>query len=266
MAFLSAASLSFDGFDDINYAKTFALAPKAGYRWIEFNCWYPNTLTEAKIDDIKIRCKMTGLSPSSIHIGPVGGESRDEQTKDVCHKIVAMQLAKRLGCRRVIFTGYQRGSMGGIKGITKVMKYLAPIAEEMDILLSLENHVGNNIENIQDYQKIMGEISSPNVGICMDTGHFDAASVNMSELINALGERVNHIHLKENNGIGKKEFTRFFEGTTDNDGIVKTMLQRGYTGFFVVEVSPEIGEHDGRPFTIDDTKRPYEHFSQFIQN
>lgn len=263
MIALSAASLSFDGFGDMDYVKTFEIAPVAGYKWIEFNCWYPRTLTEDKMDDLKARLKESSMKPSSIHIGSIGGENRNERTKDVCHKVEAMRLAKRLGCKRVCFTGYPRGAMGGLEGVIEVMKIIAPIAQKMDVLLCLENHVHNNIENIGDYRKILEATPSPNVGICMDTGHFDAANVDMDELMDKLGDRINHIHLKENRGIGKKEFTRFFEGTTDNDGIVKKMIERGYEGFLVVEVSPEIGEHDGRPFTLEDTQKPCEHFSLY---
>ena len=264
---LACASLSFDGFGDENYVKAFEMAPKAGYGYIEFNCWYPRTLTPSKMQDIKERCKNNGLLPAALHVSNFGGaDNRMEMTKDVCHKIRAMEAAKELGCRRVVATGYQRGQGGGLNAIINCLKEIAPIAEEMDILICLENHANNNIENIEDYQMILDAVPSKNVGICIDTGHFDAANVSMDEVINKFAARINHIHLKENKGMGEKIFTRFGEGTTDNHHIVKRMISLGYEGFLTIELSPEIGESDGRPFGINDVILPREMFESYITN
>jgi len=261
---LAAASLSFDGFGDNNFVKTFELAPQIGYKYIEFNCWYPSTLTPAKMCDLNERMSKTGLKAAAIHVGSFGGANRDDLAKDVCHKIRAMQCAKELGCRRISASGYDRGGAGGIEGIIESLKELAPIAEEMDVLICLENHAKNNLENIDDYRRIMDAIPSQHVGINIDTGHFDAAGVDMMRLIDEMGDRVNHIHVKENKFFGKKEFTRFGEGITDNYAVIEAMIERGYEGFLTVELSPEIGEHDGRPFTMDDIKKPYALFSKYV--
>jgi sugar phosphate isomerase/epimerase len=261
---LAAASLSFDGFGDNNFVKTFDLAPQIGYKYIEFNCWYPSTLTPGKMRDLNERMSKTGLKAAAIHLGSFGGSNRDELTQDVCHKVRAMQCAKELGCRRISASGHGRGEAGGLDGIIESLKILAPIAEEMDVLICLENHAENNLENIDDYRRIMDIIPSRHVGINIDTGHFDAAGVDMMKLIEEFGDRVNHIHVKENKGYGKKEFTRFGEGVTDNDAIIEAMVKRGYEGFITVELSPEIGEHDGRPFTIEDIRKPYTLFSKYI--
>ena len=122
--------------------------------------------------------------------------------------------------------------------IIRVLEKIAPVAEEMDVLICLENHAKNNLENIDDYAAIMKAIDSPFVGICIDTGHFDAAGVDMKKLIEQLGPRVNHIHLKENRGFGTQLFTKFGEGTTDNAGIVELMKARGYSGYVNIEISP----------------------------
>jgi sugar phosphate isomerase/epimerase len=138
-----------------------------------------------------------------------------------------------------------------------------PVAEEMDILICLENHKDNTIESIEDYRRIFDAVDSRNLGICIDTGHFDASGVDMDELIDEFSARVNHIHLKENRGKGTKQFTRFTEGTTDNHHIIRRMVSLGYSGYLTIELSPEIGEHDGRPFTRADIELPYRMFSPY---
>lgn len=258
---LSCSVISLDGFGDNNFVKTFDIAPKVGFKYIEFNCWHPSTLTPMKIRDLQDRCRKSGLQAASIHVSNFGGNGSMEITRDVCHKIRAMQAAKELGCRRIVASGYSRGEAGGLDAIITSLKELVPVAEDMDMLICLENHANNNIENIEDYERILAEVPSNRVGICIDTGHFDAASVDMDLLIDKFSDRVNHIHLKENKGVGTKNFTRFGEGTTDNHHIVNRMIDLGYEGYINIELSPEIGENDQRPFGIDDIIRPYLMFS-----
>jgi len=139
-----------------------------------------------------------------------------------------------------------------------VLEHLAPVAEELGVRVTLENHAENNIENLADYEAILTAITSPAVGICIDTGHFDAADVDMDELIDRLGERVNHIHVKENRGRGKVAFTRFGEGTTDNHHVIRRMLERGFSGCITCELSPQ-----ERPSTVEDLRTAYEMFCQY---
>ncbi|MFA6506631.1 MAG: sugar phosphate isomerase/epimerase family protein [Treponemataceae bacterium] len=260
---LACATLSFDGFGNADFKKTFAEAREAGYRHIEFNCWYPETLTPRKMTDLKRRCRDAGLTPASLHISHFGGEGSVGVTKDLCHKLRAMDAALELGCRVVSATGCARGAEGGLDSIIAVLEELMPVAEEKDVLISLENHQGNNLENLEDYRRILKAQPSPNLGITMDTGHFDAAGVKLDDLVDQFFGRINHIHLKENKGFGVKDFCRFGEGTTENARIVERMIALGYSGYLVIEVSPEIGKNDSRPFTIEDLKKPYAMFSGY---
>lgn len=257
---LACATLSFDGFGNNDFVKTFADARSAGYRYIEFNCWYPETLTSRKMIDLKRRCADSGLTPSSLHVSHFGGEGNVGLTKDLCHKLRALDAALELGCRLVSATGCARGAEGGLDSIKAVLEHLVPAAEDRDILISLENHQANNLENLDDYRRILGAFPSSHLGITFDTGHFDAAAVALDDVIDEFSDRINHIHLKENRGFGIKDFCRFGEGTTENARIVERMISLGYSGYLVVEVSPEIAKGDPRPFSIEDLKKPHAMF------
>jgi sugar phosphate isomerase/epimerase len=214
------------------------MLPDIGFKYVEFNCWYPKTITPAKMRDLKQRCEQRGLLPASIHGSHFGGSNGQELSKDTAHKIRLIEAARELGVTRIGATGSARGSNGGLDAIITVLKEIAPVAEEYGVEIGLENHEGNNLENIEDYERIFEVIDSPNVGIWLDTGHFDAANVDMDDLIDRLYSRVNHIHVKDNEIKGQKNFVRFGEGTTDNHHVIDCMLEKGYSGFITVELSP----------------------------
>ena len=261
---MAVSSLSFDGFGDNDFMQTFAFAKEAGYQNVEFNCWYPQLLTSENIKKLKRRCEEADLRPISLHVTAFGGETNDTLTTNVCHKIRAIEAAVELGCRRVVASCMERGCAGGIEAVIEELKIIAPVAEEADVLLCLENHCNNVLENENDYQKILTEIPSSHVGICVDTGHFDASGVNIEQFINQFADRINHIHLKENNGVGVKKFCRFGEGTTDNAKIIRQLLDKGYTGYMSVELSPEIGETgESIAFGMEEWKKPLQLFLQF---
>ena len=260
---LSCASLSFDGFGDVDFVHTFARVGDAGYRYLELNCWYPRTLTPAKMRDLADRSATAGVTAGSLHVAGFGGEGGQGLSKDLGHKLRAVAAAKELGAGVLCASGAGRGKEGGLAAVIAVLAELVSAAEEAGVLISLENHVDNNLENLDDYRRIFDAVDSPALGICMDTGHFEAASVSLDDLIDEFAPKINHIHLKENRGFGVKEFVRFGEGTTANPRAVERMIDAGYSGYLVIELSPEIGSGDNRPFTIDDLKKPYEMFRRY---
>ncbi len=236
---LACATISCDGFDDKDFRASFRIMPDLGYRYIEFNAWYPSAITPAKMYDLKERCAERSIWPACIHGVGFGAENARDLSKDVAHKLRIIDAAREVGCRRISFTGAGRGREGGLDAIVTVLREIAPVAEAKDVLVCLENHAGNNLENIEDYARIFDVIDSPNVGICLDTGHFDAAGVDMDALIDRFRLKINHIHVKDNKGFGRKEFVRFGEGTTDNFHVIDRMLALGYEGFITVELSPQ---------------------------
>ncbi len=236
---LACATISCDGFGDNDFRASFRIMPEIGFRYIEFNAWYPSAITPAKMRDLKQRCTEHAIFPACLHGMGFGGSNARDLSKDVAHKLRFIDAALEVGCRRISFTGAGRGQEGGLEAIITVLREVAPVAEEKDVLICLENHEGNNLENGDDYARIFDAVDSPNLGICLDTGHFDAAGVDMDALIDRFGLKINHIHVKENNGFGRKEFVRFGQGTTDNFHVVDRMLALGYQGFITVELSPQ---------------------------
>jgi len=258
---LACATLSAEGFEYRDFHRTFEMLPAAGFRHVEFNLWFPETMLPSKVRDLCQRCHAAGLAPVAVHGNGFDLSGEAGLTRDLAHKIRLLEIACELGCDVVSISGVRRGKGGGLDGVIAVLRNLAPAAEELGVRVALENHADNNIENLADYEAILGAIDSPAVGVCIDTGHFDAADVDIGELIDRVGDRVNHIHVKENRGRGKVAFTRFGEGTTDNHHVIRRMIDRGFSGCITCELSPQ-----DRPSTVEDLRTAYEMFRQYETN
>lgn len=189
---LACATISCDGFDDNDFQESFRIMPEVGFKFIEFNAWYPRDITPANIRNLKERCARHHLQPACIHGMGFGADNPRELSKDVGHKLRIIDAAVELGCRRVSFTGAGRGQEGGLAAIITVLKEVTPAAEENGVLICLENRADNNLETIDDYAQIFDAIDSPAIGVCLDTGHFDASGVNMDDLIDRFQLKINH--------------------------------------------------------------------------
>lgn len=231
---LAIATICLDGFGDENFEPAFEIIPQTGIRNVEFNVWYPRNITPSGIESIRERCYENGLKPISLQ----GTAFGDNVLKDVTHKLWLMEQAKALGCRRVKFTGAGRGKAGGLENVIEALKELAPAAEEIDVLIAVENHANNNIENIEDYEKIFSAVDSTHVGMCLDMGHFDGASVNNFEVIERFHEKINHVDLKDVVAFGTYKSVPYGEGITQGEKIVSTLLDKGYSGYLVIEQAP----------------------------
>ncbi|WP_020528892.1 sugar phosphate isomerase/epimerase family protein [Flexithrix dorotheae] len=233
---LAIASICLDGFGDENFKNVFEIVPKTGIKNIEFNVWYSRNFTPSGISSIMDRCYETGLRPISLQGTSFGGHVG----KDVGHKMWLMEKAKELGCRRVKFTGSKRGTAGGLESVIEALKALAPVAEEMDVVIAVENHANNNIENIDDYKAIFDQVDSSHIGVCLDMGHFDGASVDNLEVVKEFHEKINHVDIKDTIEFGKYKTVPYGQGVTKGEKIIKALVEKNYTGYLIIEQAPPI--------------------------
>lgn len=253
---LAIATICLDGFGDENFEHAFRLVPQiGGIRNVEFNVWYARNLTPLGIDGIRERCERHGLRPVCLQGTGFGGNV----VKDVTHKLWHMEQARKLGARRVKFTGARRGTEGGLEAVIATLKELAPAAEAMDVLVLVENHANNVLENIEDYERIFGEIGSRHVGLCLDMGHFDGANVDNFEVIRRFPDRILHVDMKDTAAKGVHRVVNYGTGVTDVHGIVRKVLEHGYTGYLLIEQAPPLN-----PGTLlADMRRAYEMFRRY---
>ena len=233
---LAIATICTDGFANKHHEPAMKFIPQFGFRNVELNLWYPDQITPHYITQLKQRCQDAGLKPISVQGSGFGGDGRSGTLKDVSHKLLMMQYARQLDCHIVKFTGSKRGTQGGLKTIIEVCKEVAPAAEELGVLVTLENHANNNLETIADYDQIFSAIDSPNIGLCLDTGHFEGVGIKLIDVVQRFHSRTLHVDLKDCREFGKGHDTvPFGQGVTDFDAFLKVLMSTDYRGYLVVE-------------------------------
>ena len=257
---LAIATICTDGFGNRHHEPAFRLIPEMGFQNVEFNLWYPDQMTPSYLRSIRDRCYQSGLTPVSLQAIGFGGEGRAGLIKDLSHKLVVMDGIERLGGRIVKFTGSRRGTNGGLQHIIDVCKELAPVAEEKGLLVVLENHANNVLENMEDYEEIFSVIDSPNIGMCLDTGHFEGVSVDLHEVVEKFHERILHVDLKDCKARGKGHDTvPFGTGVTDFDSFLTHLMEKKYQGYLVVEQAWSEPKYDWE----NNLKKSYDMFKRW---
>jgi sugar phosphate isomerase/epimerase len=240
---LGCASLSCDGFEDNDFVDTFRLLPTLGYTHVEFDLWHPGNLMRSKIVDLRSRAAAEGLVPAAVYGNHFGHGDKADVVKDITHKLRLIEAALELGCTRIVATGTRGRPPGGLDHVIRVLEHVAPEAEAQGVHICLENHFDNTIETLEDYEAIFDAVSSPAVGMCVDTGHFHASGIDLLGIADRFSERINHVHLKDCRGVGSEEFVALGAGEVDNHGFVERALGRGYRGFLIVELAARDKTH-----------------------
>jgi sugar phosphate isomerase/epimerase len=259
---LAVATICADGFSNQHHKPAFEILPQAGWRNVEFNLWYADQLVPQYLDGLVERCEKSGLTPICVQGTALGGEGREGILKDVSHKLWLLEAAKRLGCRRVKCTGSKRNTNGCLKSVIEVCRELAPVAEELDMLLLLENHAGNVLENIADYDEIFAKIDSPQIGLCLDTGHFEGAGIALVDVVKRFHSRTLQVDLKDCQEFGKGHNTVVFgAGTTNFDAFLDDLLAHDYSGYLVVEMAWA----EPKPPVLENLTKARERFAKYAR-
>lgn len=232
------ATICCDGFGDEDFKHSFEAIPKLGIKNVEFNVWYPRNLTPSGLESIKQRCRQHRLRPISLQAaGFAAGDRNDDICREVSRFMWLIEGCRRLGCRIIKCTGSKRDTRGGLDGIIKVVKEVAPAAEQAGVALVLENHRENNLEFPEDYEKVFAAIDSPAVGICFDMGHFAASGVDLDGFVNRFAEKIFHVDVKDVEKLGSGKFVRYGTGIVPLEATIEHILSKGYQGYLVVELS-----------------------------
>lgn len=116
------------------------------------------------------------------------------------------------------------------------------------LLTALHPHWGMAIETDAHVERLL---ETCDVGLCLDTGHLYLGGADPVAIAQLAASRIHHVHLKDvdagfaarvrSGTLGFRQavidgmFTRLGEGDVEIAGVVRTLEQAGYRGWYVIE-------------------------------
>jgi sugar phosphate isomerase/epimerase len=165
----------------------------------------------------------------------------EQPSQDPARMEQAFQAAVELGIPVVnCGPGGKSGDEAALQATIDSLGSLANMAERYGVTLCVKAHVGAAVWNTPTTLRLMEAVTSPAFGIDMDPSHIYRSGENPVEALQAVIQRVRHVHIRDCKGRqqnpGKPEMQANGRGDIDLLGYIRVLAQHGYTGPLDLEV------------------------------
>jgi sugar phosphate isomerase/epimerase len=231
---LGANSVLFGGFDMPTAFKHIAMA---GYDGIELSA------IEGMSEHLVLG-RWKELAPQIKKLSAEYGLAllaMEQPSQDPAVMETAYQAAVEIGIPIInCGPGGKMGNEASLQQSIDSIGKLAHMAERYGVTLCVKAHVGAAIYNTPTTLKLMEAVTSPAFGIDMDPSHIYRAGENPVEAIQAVVNRVKHVHIRDckgrQQGPGKPELQANGRGDIDLVGYIRVLYAAGYSGPLDLEV------------------------------
>lgn len=129
---------------------------------------------------------------------------------------------------------------------------LCSYAEGSGITICMEN-MAQHHTSAAKLLELVKAVGSPQLGICLDTGHLNIAGGDQYAFITEAGNRLKAIHIADNEGERDQHMMPYGRGTVNWDAVLRGLRDIGYDGFCSFEIPGE----SRSPFEIRQHKLIY---------
>ncbi|MBT3297094.1 MAG: sugar phosphate isomerase/epimerase [Verrucomicrobia bacterium] len=151
------------------------------------------------------------------------------------------------GGERLWKQGWERSDT--LKLSAEVLQELLAHIAGTPLTLCLENSW-----HYEDTMHLVDTIDSPDLCVCMDTGHLNLTGGHWRAFAEWSGDRLKALHIADNMGETDNHILPYGLGTIKWEGFAETLRSIGYEGLFNFEVG---GDAHGRPLSVQLAKLDY---------
>lgn len=222
----------------------------AGFREIEV-CSSPRHLDFHNVDEVRragARMHDLGLHPVSFHAPfaeriDITSFSKPVRDAAVHELLRACEAAALLGCTYVVLhPGPEREGrppeaefIQHMHHAAESLNLIAARCCELGVQLLLENMLAHLLcGHVRDMMYLLGEISTCNVGTCLDTGHAHLAR-ELGLVIQKLSGHLKLVHINDNRGDWDAHLPPG-EGTIDWPWVIQDLRRNQFFGTLVLEL------------------------------
>jgi sugar phosphate isomerase/epimerase len=196
------ASICYRGWAEDEVEATLRFAPNIGYKYMEVHgplTWSLEAIDNFDLPGLQKRIRRSGMLCAGLYTPGWGGSDKENVLAHALAIARCASFAEELGAQHITSTGASlRTEQGALDRVLlcvdQVLKIVSPASS---IRLALEPHYGNVLEQPEDFERILDAFPDPRLGICVDTGHFHSAGVDIPDFIHRFGSRIYTIHLKD---------------------------------------------------------------------
>lgn len=140
----------------------------------------------------------------------------------------------------------------GWDALAAVVHELAEEARDLGHRTVFHPHAGTFVETVAEVERFVATTDPDRVGICLDVGHLTVGGGDPGPMVEELGDRVQHVHLKDVDpdvlarlrsgalpgfqaAVRERLFTELGAGMLDLDGLLGRLADREYDGWLMVE-------------------------------
>lgn len=256
-------AIAFGGFKYINY--NFPNMPLNNPRSMDYmsDRWEQVALGHLEL------MKQAGLTPIQAH-APFAYPRPDEAVEPLLDATIRV-----IECCRVMGIPYVVLHPHAAKGMSmdeftesnrSFFRRLIPVVEKTGVMPLIENigHLRDPhlVRNGHELRHLIEAVDHPLFGACWDIGHANHILTDQSESIRVLGSLLKGLHVQDNLGdpdpknwpwpMDMHTFPLF--GSTNFDGVIQTLLDIGYEGYFTFESDTPKPQRTRPPFIKDGVK------------
>ena len=155
----------------------------------------------------------------------------------------AFRMAEVLDCECVVACA--SGGTGELAAAATDFAWLCDLARRFGVRVALEFLGGaQQVKDVRTAWQIVEAVNAPNGGLLIDTFHFYKGGSDLADLEAVTGEKVFLVHVNDCPELPRAEMEdrhRVFPGAGDLplDAIAAVLLDKGYAGFFSLELFNE---------------------------
>ena len=224
-------------------SETLNHAPKAGYtHWGLAGpiTWTPGLIRWLDTEGLQRQAAEAGLKGlTEVYASAISTDSVEAAESCVEDLLLNAQAAVDLNCPLLVFSGGKR-QPNGLKHTLAGLDKLEQLIAGMPVKVALEPHGGSQFLTEADYDEIFAHITTEQVGITIDTGHFHVAGVDWKGLIHKYPDRIYNVHVKDHIG---SQSVPIGEGEVDMPGLIHELRAINYRGPLAVELEVEDPEN-----------------------
>jgi sugar phosphate isomerase/epimerase len=216
--------------------ETFRYAASAGFKYwgmagpFSFEPGLIQWLDVAKLQRCAREAGLVGCT--EIWTPPIPTDSEEWAQTGAEHIAMCARVAVQIRCPVIVQTGGPRREGGLPKTIAGIEKLLRRV-KDLPIKVALEPHVNSQILYPEDYAEIFRRLSTPQLGVTVDIGHFHSAGVDWKAIIRAWRDRIYNVHVKDHVG---RQSVPIGRGEIDLAGLVRELDGIGYAGALAIEM------------------------------